>query len=479
MSFARLGASAVALCAATASGQIQFENVTDAAGLNYPVLAQWHCSAAVGDYDGDGWLDVVLVGSDGYDVRIFHNNGDKTFTDMTSSVLPEGTPQASMAIFADLDNDGDLDLNLVDRHGGTYLDTSYCNLRNDGGSYTLMEHSGTLARHNSRIGGMALADVDNDGLLDVVATHYFGPGYSMHNEGGFVFVDSTSRFGANLNMDTRHWGCVFGDFNNDGFVDLHHAIDFFLDYQARSNGDGTFTDVSRLVHVDNLGADMGVTIGDIDNDGDFDIFSSNIGVHCLYVNDGTGNFSDQANARGVRTTGNGVGSIGWGVSFSDFDLDRDVDLAMVGDMGLFENDGTGHFTRAFAGSGLTLGGGSLVSFDYDNDGDLDVLVFNNRAELFENVTPRNGNHWLGVQLHGTTSNSYGVGARVEVNARGTQMMREIQCGTSYMSAGPMIAHFGLGDSNQAFKVKVRWPSGKKSFLRNVPADQYITIREPD
>jgi hypothetical protein len=299
-------------------------------------------------------------------------------------------------------------------------------------------------------------------------------------------VDCTATQGRSIGVLRRYFSVLLADFTGDGLPDLHAAVDFHPDFHCDNVGDGVLVDVSLAAGTTNTGSDMGLAIGDIENDGDLDIFSTNINFGVLYVNKGSGTFKDEADARGVGTWPSIGLCIGWGTAFADLDHDQYEDLVCVGwgSPGyVWRNKGNGTFKLATPAGNLNLLGQTLVPFDFDRDGDVDLLVLdtgkNATPHLYENVSPSlAARHWLVVEPEGTLSNRDGVGTIVEVTAGGVTMTRPIMAGYSFKSGPPMNAHFGLGDYGTADTVIIRWPSGIVQTLADVPGDRYLEAVEP-
>lgn len=499
------------LLAAPASAQnLEFYDVTSQVGLDFPLSDTSRTGIAVGDYNGDGWLDVSISGASDERPQIFRNNGlqnqvnDRTdtplsqwFTNVTAEVMPPTAEPASLAMFCDLDNDGDHDLLTVKRYinpsTGLWTEnisglTYYLNLE---GRFVLGATAPDLGKFTRPLGGLALADVDCDSDLDVVFAHSGGaglttnaPGFYLRNDGLPNLVDATAQVVPSITTPRRYFSVVLADFTGDGLPDLHSAIDLFPDYHCNNTGSGTFTNVSFSAGTTNKGSDMGLAVGDIENDGDLDIFSTNINFGVLYVNDGAGKFTEEGVARGV---GGWVGPvvIGWGTAFIDLDLDMDLDLVAVGRANpgfTWRNNGAGKFKQVAVGGDLDLFGYNLLPFDYDRDGDIDLLVCdvgaNETPHLYENRSPITaGRHWIVIEPEGTRSNRDGVGAVVRVTAGGVTQTREILAGYSFKSGPPMNAHFGLAD-NATCDVSITWPSGVVQTLTGVAADRYLGVVEP-
>lgn len=482
-----------------------FTDVAADLGLVVP-LATHSPGMALGDYDGDGWLDVAVFGAENPRPQILRNAGElasqglvaRWFNDETERVFAGTTHPSSSGMFADMDGDGDQDLIVVRRYFDPLegeqdvFDTGLEYWKNENCCFFPATLDPMQARAPRRHGGIAVADTDVDGDLDVVFVHngstqtlYGGPGCYVRNDGLPRMFDITDQFGADLGGDNRYFTPILADFNQDMLPDLHVAVDFYMDFHCHNIGNGVFKDVTTQVGTTNTGADMGLAVGDIENDGDLDLYSTNINIGVLYVNDGTGKFQDEANPRGVQSWGNNT-TVGWGSFFSDLDLDMDQDLAFVaygpGIGHLYQNDGTGHFADVTLGSGLNLRGHGLLPFDFDRDGDEDILVMrqgNMAMSLYENTAADSGSkHWLVVELVGDHSNSQGVGARIIVTTSdGTKQYRHIIAGYSYLTGTALNAHFGLGSHTTVEKLVVVWPDGNRDTYLDVPADQYLTVYE--
>jgi hypothetical protein len=545
----RLLSAAQAAAAPPAAPFSRFTDVALQAGLTQPIvygtsgevtyiIESMGGGCAFFDYDNDGWIDIFILGGrtlsgtpPGSGNRIYHNNRDGTFSDVTEK---SGLADPGWAV------------------------------------------------------GVCVGDYENDGFEDLFLT-YYGHNRLYHNNGDGTFSDVTARAGL-LHAGNRFGaGCTFLDYNRDGHLDLFVAnyVDFDLatvpkpstqvatcSYQGvavycgprglplpshalyRNNGDGTFTDVSKASGIDSVRTSYGLTAValDIDEDGWPDIYvACDSTPSLLYMNNHDGTFREEALLRGLAVSADGQAMAGMGIAPGDYDLDGHIDIFKTHyqqqSNGLYHCSGKGEFEDVTVGAGVaserrfvswgngivdldndgwpdifyvtgnvypelertfarfparsqpiifrSLHNGKFVEIggeagpalaahhcsrgcafgDFDNDGDLDILVMNQNEppSLIRNDAP-NGNHWIKVRLEGTKSNRSAFGARVFVRYGGKVQAQERMSQSSYCSANDARLHFGLGNAATA-DVEVHWPSGLVETLKSVAANQLLTLRE--
>ena len=472
---------------------------------------------AVGDYDADGWHDVYLVGGPEGGDGLFRNQGDGTFENVTASArLDRAEGRSTGPLFADINGDGWLDLvvhNIAEDPQESAI-ILYENLAN-GRFANATQGSGIVLDLDTAF-APAFADVDKDGDLDLFISRWgsFGlqpPGGLMwRNEGDFRFTDISREAGFDyrdhpdvIGMD---WSLTptFADLNDDGYPDLlltgEVGVRIFL-----NQGDGTFAlqtpDVPAPIQA------TGSAVGDYDNDGRLDIFAAGVfdpdGIsggdpalltgNRLYRNEGGGVFTDTSLDAGVRDAG-----WGWSASSGDLNLDGYLDIYVVNGAGtledgetwrrfvedparLFVADGAGGFAEQAELLGVAdLGiGRGTVQFDFDRDGDLDILNQNSGAAA---VIYRNdlevSEHFLVLKLIGHSGNWEAVGARVAVTIGGVTQVREVRNGSSLTSGAPAEVHFGLGSASVVDELQVVWPDGAVSVFADVAADRHLVLRHP-
>ncbi len=459
-------------------GDGTFVDVTEKAGIGG---SGYGMGVAVGDYDNDGWDD-LFVTNWGASV-LYHNNGDGTFSDVTQKAGFVDRRWSTSAAFADYDNDGYLDLFVCNYVDFKLEDNKWCGDRKPGyRSYCTPEvYAGTSS---------AL----------------------YHNNGDGTFTDVTRRAGV-YNAKGKALGVVWGDYNNDGHIDLLVACDTEPNVLYRNNGDGTFTEVglqAGVAYGENGKAlsGMGVDFGDYDHDGNLDAFITNLDFqyNSFFRSNGRlpgGKHSETFESVGVETRTSPVSLLfsGFGVGFHDFDNDGwpDIfvanghvidnirlyrqDVAYAERKFLFLNKRDGTFEEAAAQCGRALMAPEVsrgaVFADYDNDGDIDVFVVNNggRATLLRNDGGNRGN-WITIKTIGTRSNRDGIGARLTVVADRITQVKHVKNSGSYCSASDLRVHFGLGSATKVAALEIRWPSGSIQKLENLKANQLLVIKEP-
>jgi len=503
----------------------------------YIVEAKGGGAAVFLDYNGDGWMDIYIVNGSklegfppGQEPRnvLYRNNGDGTFTDVTEESGVGDTHWGMGCTAVDYDNDGDTDI-YVANFGPNVL------YRNNGdGTFTdVTEEAGVGDPRWST--GTAWGDYDGDGDLDLYVANYVD--FDVHhlekyrgrnvwhgievmagprglegaedvfyrNNGDGTFTEVTVDAGLVDRLKGYGFTVLFADYDNDGDLDIYVANDSVPNYLYRNNGDGTFTEVGLEAGVaysedGREQAGMGAVFGDYDNDGWLDIFVTNFSDdnNTLYRNEGNGFFTDVTFQAGLG--GPSLPFVSWGTEFLDYDNDgwKDIFVATghvypqvdLYDFGttykernqLYHNNGDGTFTEVTdqAGPGMQVEKVSRgAAFgDYDNDGDIDVLVLNmgDTPTLLRN-DGGNRNHWIKFRTVGTWSNRDGIGTRIWVTAGGLTQMREVYMGSSFLSGNDIRVHFGLGRNKKAERVKVRWPSGLVEEFRDLEADRLYILKE--
>ena len=410
----------------------------------------WLTSATWGDYDNDGFIDLyVTTYEDSHYLPnfLYHNNGDGTFMLVTHIALAQQVQGSLAGVWGDFDNDGWLDLFVANGFRTDGHDILYQNDRQ--GDFTQIS-LGTKPLGSNNSFAAAWGDFDNDGFLDLAVPQGGLPArqrallYHNNRKGTLTLLTNSVVSGDVLNGE----GCAWGDFDNDGWLDLCVG-NFYGENNSlfHNNRDGTLTKITNSIAALDGGTTKGVAWGDYDNDGWLDLFVSNLGQ-----------FDPGGNWLGGRAP--------------NF---------------LYHNNGDGTFTKITSGSLVNeLGNcGGAVWGDYDNDGFLDLFVANGFfMESANNLLYRNNgnsNSWLNLRLIGTVSNRSAIGAKVRVQAtiggKTFWQLREISGGSSFGSQNDLRATFGLGDATNADIVRIEWPSGIVQTMTNVAAKQFLTMME--
>lgn len=469
---------------------LPFSEEAAARGINYTVTqGDWNgsfgCGVAAVDLDGDLDADLIVTGSASGDVGLYENIGNAQFVGrFVGSNLPS-LPAASGVSCGDYDADGDLDIYFSNWLAPNVL------LRNDG-NFTFTDVSAIAGVDDAGAGaGSAWSDYDLDGDLDLYLANRTGTNGSTlenrlyRNRGDGTFEDVAPALG--LDDDQHSFQPLFFDMDRDGDADLFVSSDIGdITRLFENDGDGTFTDRTNNSGVGLMIKGMGVSIADLNGDGQFDIYETNTPPYnVLYIYDGSGRFIEAAQTWGVTS-----GRIGWGTLFFDFDNDTLLDLYVcnqeniIGSQGqnrLFIHTGVAPCQDIAPATATDIAGESycMAAADFDGDGDLDLVV-QNRNQPMRLLMNQEGamRNWLRVKVVGENANPYAVGALIEATAGGVPQLREVRAGENYKSQNEHIVHFGLGAATSVDPLVVRWPGGAQRTLTNVAVNQLIAVVPP-
>ncbi|MBI3280004.1 MAG: CRTAC1 family protein [Acidobacteria bacterium] len=526
----------------------KFTDIAAQAGLRHPVIyggvdrktyiiETTGCGCAFFDYDNDGWLDILLLSGtridgnpEGATNRLYKNNRDGTFTDVTEKAGLARTGWASAVTVGDYNNDGYEDLFI------TYWGQNVLYRNNRDGTFADVTRQAGLLSQRTRWGtGCTWLDYNRDGLLDLFVSNYLEfdfakvpkPGQSAtctwkgvpvncgprglppgthllyRNNGDGTFSDVSTASGIAKARGSYAMTAVAADFDDDGWPDIFVACDSTPSLLFRNNHDGTFREegLERGAALNEDGmeqAGMGAGIGDFNLDGHLDLFKTHFAddTNVLYRNDGKGVFEDVTIAAGIGVE---TRYIGWGAGIHDLDNDGQPDLFYVTGgvypeiekllpaypnrtpRVVFRNLGGGKFEELIeqAGSGVAAAHVSrgCAFGDFDNDGDIDVLIVNlNEPPSLLRNDVSGGHNWIKIRLIGTKSNRSAIGTRVTARYGGKIQVQELCAQSSYYSSNDPRLHFGLGAA-KTVDIEIRWPSGAKESFRGLPAGRIVTVQE--
>jgi hypothetical protein len=552
---------AIAMVSLRAQSSVTFENVATAIGITFThvngaspekyLVETMGSGAAFLDYDNDGWIDLFVVdggsiagaGKSAATHRLYHNEGLSAgalakagkglFKDVTAASGIVHRDYGMGACAGDIDGDGRTDL-YITNYGPNAL---YRNTGN--GAFTDVTRTARVGLDGWST-SCAFVDVDRDGDLDLFITNYLDapksknpfcgdpqrrirvychplnysglPNMLYRNDGKGVFTDVSAEAGM-AKVVGNGLGVAVGDYDDDGWPDVFVANDAVPNFLFHNDGNGRFSEVALAAGVavgrdGKARAGMGTEFADYNGDGRLDLVVTNheFETHSLFRNDGKGSFSDASVEAGIASPT--LPFVGFGVVFLDADNNGTLDMAIVNGHVIdntavfrpgsshaqrrlfFQNTNPSTSLRAsgprFTEVGKQSGPGfaaqavgrTLLAGDVDNDGDVDLVVTNNGGALdvLRNDAGR-GRHALSVRLAGVRSNRNAIGARVTVTAQGRTQMREVKSGSSYLGQNDLRAHVGLGDVTRVERIDVRWPTGEVETIRDVAADQIVTITE--
>ena len=501
-------------------GDFTYENILESSGSGVTIL----------DYNGDGWLDIYMLNGtylegisdpegkifSGTPDKLYRNNGDGTFTETAGKAGIDDRNWSMAAGAFDYDKDGDTDIYLLNYGPNVFYENNGDGTFTDVTDRLGLRGEETLNGYTKWSVGVAYWDFNRDQRTDLMVGNFlaFDPGYTSpaqpemmphpseyDGQPSFLyqqqpdgsFKDVTRLMGMYF-PQSKCMGLTVYDYEDDGDLDLFQGNDHQRNFLFRNEGNGRFSEVGVAagVAVNDKGLPTGSmhgSVGDIDGDGLLDLLVTDLRYGALYRYTGNGIYEDITERSGIANIFAGKGE--WAAVLFDFDNDGDLDIFSANGTAeelilqpqlLLENDGKGHFTDVGKNMGSYFhkkrSGRAAASVDYDNDGDLDIVVSHIDLEASASLLKNNNtnqNHWLGITLIGQNGTLSIIGSKVIIYTDDKKIVRVNQPANSYLSYNDPRLHFGLGKSAQIEKLEVHWLDGTRDVIKNVDPDRYITI----
>jgi hypothetical protein len=508
---------------------MNFVDVSTSSGIE-----TFHMETAMGggiaaaDFDNDNDIDLFVPNGKGHPDQLYRNMGSGQFEEVAQELGVASLTSHRSALWVDYNGDSRLDLIVTgdcfmseQRDGPSLPCTPTITVYKQTEAETFEDATSEAGltglpillsqpAQEAHFSGISAADINNDGYLDLAIAVWEGFPMLLLNEGDGTFSDisATSKIG---NKKDTVWQFIFHDFNEDGWIDMHASVDFEVDHLYINQRNNTFTDIAASAGVDHRASDMGIALSDYDNDGDFDMYVTNIFFegtvedgNVLYRNNstpGTVQFQDIAPSMGLHDTG-----WGWGCTFMDGNNDGWEDLAATNgfeetlgltapqnDRSVFFLNQNGAFNRVSDTVGFNdlFWGSSLIAVDLNRDGHLDlvqttqdvrsenptIIESDSQVRLLQNNpdAPTDANNYVVIKPRINGPNHRAIGAVIRIRAGTKNLARVITAGTSFMGQQPAEAHFGLGDEDVIDEIRIEWPDDSLSRFSNYQANQVYTL----